>query len=75
MNMGKVNLCFLIIIMEQEMAQRLFHEGAILVLLDVPEGTEIGMDYNCWNVGPRFKGIKMIPSGVHFIYYRLVVYS
>lgn len=57
------------------MAQRLFHEGAFLVLLDVPEGTEIGMDYNCWNVGPRFKGIKMIPSGLHFVYYRLVVYT
>ena len=56
--------------MSQDSAKRLFAEGGFLVLLDVPKGTEIGIDYQCWSVGPRFKGIKMIPPGLHFIYYR-----
>jgi len=55
--------------MDQELAKRLFEEGAVLVLLDVPERTEFGIDYNCWSVGPRFKGIKMIPPGLHLVYY------
>ena len=56
--------------MDPELACRLFEEGAFLVLLDVPEGTEFGIDYNCWNVGPKFKGVKMIPPGFHFVFYR-----
>nr|XP_022325747.1 protein AAR2 homolog isoform X2 [Crassostrea virginica] len=55
--------------MDQETAQVLFREGAIMVCLDVPEGTEFGIDYASWTVGPQFKGIKMIPPGIHFIYY------
>ncbi|XP_064651930.1 protein AAR2 homolog [Lineus longissimus] len=55
--------------MNQDQAQVLFHEGAILVFLDVPLGTEFGIDWNSWNVGPKFKGVKMIPPGLHFIYY------
>lgn len=57
-------------LMDQEVARRLFAEGAALVLLDVPQRTEVGIDYNCWSVGPRFKGIKMIPPGFHFVFYR-----
>ncbi len=53
-----------------ELAKKLFTEGAALVLLDVPEKTEFGIDYNSWTVGPKFKGVKMIPPGFHFIYYR-----
>lgn len=56
--------------MDGELANRLFSEGAALVLLDVPERTEFGMDYNSWAVGPKFKGVKMIPPGFHFIFYR-----
>ena len=54
----------------QEQAQWLFAEGGMLVFLDVPAGTEFGIDYNSWEVGGQFKGVKMIPPGVHFIYYR-----
>lgn len=57
----------------QEFAQKLFEEGAALILLNVPPGTEIGIDLHSWNVGPRFKGIKLIPPGLHFIYYRYVL--
>ena len=56
--------------MDQDIARRLFIEGATLVLLDVPEKTEFGMDYNSWTVGPKFKGVKMIPPGFHFVFYR-----
>jgi A1 cistron-splicing factor AAR2 len=56
--------------MDQDTAQVLFREGAIFVFLDVPVGTEFGIDYNSWNVGPQFRGVKMIPPGVHFVYYR-----
>ena len=56
--------------MDQDTARILFEDGAILVFLDVPEGTEFGIDYTSWNVGPKFKGVKMIPPGVHYVYYR-----
>jgi len=58
--------------MDPEMAKRLHAEGATLIVLDVPEGTEFGIDYFSWNVGPRFKGVKIIPPGLHFIYYSAV---
>ncbi|XP_066279662.1 protein AAR2 homolog isoform X1 [Branchiostoma lanceolatum] len=58
--------------MNQETALRLFEEGAFFILLDVPVGTEFGIDYNSWQVGEKFKGVKMIPEGVHFVSYNSV---
>ncbi|XP_019368595.1 PREDICTED: protein AAR2 homolog [Gavialis gangeticus] len=58
--------------MEAEQARRLFAEGAAVVVLGVPEGTQLGVDYKTWSVGPRFRGIKMIPPGVHFFHYSSV---
>lgn len=55
--------------LDPELAKRLFFEGATVVVLGVPEGTEFGIDYNSWAVGPRFRGVKMIPPGVHFLHY------
>ncbi|XP_029115788.1 protein AAR2 homolog [Scleropages formosus] len=55
--------------MDPDLARRLFEEGATLVLLGVPEGTELGIDYKSWQVGPRFRGLKMIPPGLHFLHY------
>lgn len=55
--------------MDPEVARGLFEEGATLVLLGVPEGTELGIDYKSWQVGPRFRGVKMIPPGLHFLHY------
>ncbi|XP_029469001.1 protein AAR2 homolog [Rhinatrema bivittatum] len=55
--------------MDPELAKRLFFEGATVIILNVPNGMEFGIDYNNWQVGPRFKGVKMIPPGIHFIYY------
>ncbi|XP_066149921.1 protein AAR2 homolog [Euwallacea fornicatus] len=57
---------------DQSTAQRLFREGAFLVFLDVPEGTEFGIDLKSWNTGQKFRGVKMIPPGLHFIFYSSV---
>lgn len=58
--------------MDPTLANKLFEDGAIIFILDVPLGTELGIDMNTWNTGEKFKGIKMIPPGIHYIYYRLV---
>jgi A1 cistron-splicing factor AAR2 len=42
------------------------------VLKDVPRGTEVGIDLQAWNTGDRFLGIKLIPPGIHFLYYSAV---
>ena len=38
-------------------------------MLNVPKGTEIGIDLNCWNAGPNFVGIKSLSNGCHFVYW------
>lgn len=56
--------------MDNETAQKMFEAGALMILLDVPKGTEIGIDMHSWQTDVKFKGIKMIPPGLHFIYFR-----
>ncbi|XP_078050617.1 protein AAR2 homolog [Augochlora pura] len=58
--------------MDQELAQRLLVEGAKLVILNVPSGTEMGIDLKSWNTADNFKGIKMIPPGFHYVHYSAV---
>lgn len=58
--------------MNPDEAKRLFSEGAVFVLLNVPEGTEFGVDLKSWNVDEKFRGVKMIPKGIHYIYYSAV---
>ena len=60
--------------MDQDIANKLLYEGGTLVILGMPPGTEFGIDMNTWNVGHKFKGIKMIPPGIHFIYFRYDFY-
>ncbi|KAI8583299.1 hypothetical protein K450DRAFT_222945 [Umbelopsis ramanniana AG] len=55
--------------MDQETANVLFDKGAILLFLDPPENLEFGIDYNAWSTGPLFKGVKLIPPGLHFVFY------
>jgi A1 cistron-splicing factor AAR2 len=55
--------------MDQDIAKALFDNGATFVLLDIPLNSEFGIDYNSWRIGPNFRGVKMIPPGIHFIYY------
>lgn len=56
--------------MDQALAKRLLVEGAVLVVLNVPIGTEFGIDLKSWNTADYFKGIKMIPPGFHYVHYR-----
>lgn len=58
-----------IVDIDSQVALKLFEDGAIFILLDVPEGTEFGIDMKVWNTAEKFKGIKMIPPGLHFIHY------
>ncbi|KAM0729382.1 Protein AAR2-like protein [Formica fusca] len=58
--------------MNQNIAQTLLTQGANLILLDVPKGTDIGIDMKSWNTGSNFKGIKMIPPGIHFVHYSAI---
>lgn len=54
--------------MPQEMAQKLYEEGALLLIAGLPKGTEFGVDLISNKVDEMFRGIKMIPPGPHFIY-------
>ncbi|KAI8464490.1 MAG: AAR2-domain-containing protein [Monoraphidium minutum] len=56
--------------LDPERARQLAAGGAALLLLDVPQGTLLGVDRAVFVVGPRFKGLKMVPPGVHFLSYQ-----
>ncbi|KAJ1809897.1 hypothetical protein LPJ75_004302 [Coemansia sp. RSA 2598] len=58
--------------MDQELAKRLFETGAFLVILDAPRNLDFGIDLDTWEIGPLFKGLKMIPPGIHYIHYSSV---
>lgn len=55
-----------------EVLNTLFEEGAFFIFLDVPTGTEFGIDMKIWNTDENFRGVKMIPPGLHFIHYSSV---
>ena len=42
-----------------------------VLLLNAPPNMQFGIDNQFWTTGPLFKGVKLIPSGAHFIYYAL----
>jgi hypothetical protein len=56
--------------LDPDQARQLATAGAALLLLDVPEGTLLGIDQQVFAVGPRFKGVKLVPPGVHFLSYQ-----
>ena len=41
--------------MNDEISKRLFENGAFCILLDVPVGTEFGIDWNTWTTDTQFK--------------------
>lgn len=55
--------------MDPDAALELVKQGVTLLLLDVPQYTLVGIDTQMFSVGPAFRGIKMIPPGVHFVFY------
>ncbi|PAN36983.1 hypothetical protein PAHAL_7G022900 [Panicum hallii] len=54
--------------MDPEAATELVRKGSTLLLLDVPQRTLFGIDTQVFSVGPKFKGMKMVPPGPHFVY-------
>lgn len=60
--------------MDQTTANAMNEKGGIIFCLDVPEKTEIGIDFNSWYVGQKFMGIKMIPTGIHAIFGSYMLY-
>ena len=59
----------------QDEAMNLFHKTASCLCLDVPPRLEVGIDMRSWQIGAKFKGIKFIPPGFHFIYWRFVYFE
>ncbi|XP_049870185.1 protein AAR2 homolog [Pectinophora gossypiella] len=57
---------------DQETAKKLLVEGGTFVFLGVPPETQFGIDMQCWNTEEDFRGIKMIPPGLHYIHYSSV---
>ena len=55
--------------MDPDLAAKLYEDGGFLIIKDFPEGAEFGIDMHSWNTGSKFLGVKMIPAGLHFIYY------
>ena len=44
-----------------------FEYGAFLLIENLPVGSDIGINLHAWQVGPKFRGIKMIPPGFHIV--------
>ncbi|KXS21688.1 hypothetical protein M427DRAFT_65663 [Gonapodya prolifera JEL478] len=47
----------------------LWDQTACLLLLDTPPSISLGIDFYHWHTGKRFRGLKFIPPGLHFVHY------
>lgn len=54
--------------MPPALARQLFEQGAFLIIAGVPEKTEFGIDLCSYKVGEKFRGVKMIPPGAHYVH-------
>jgi A1 cistron-splicing factor AAR2 len=52
--------------MDPDLARNLAQQGATVLMLGVPAGAIVGVDHQAFHVGPKFKGVKMLPPGPHF---------
>uniref|UniRef100_A0A915JH36 Protein AAR2 homolog n=1 Tax=Romanomermis culicivorax TaxID=13658 RepID=A0A915JH36_ROMCU len=57
---------------DPQLARHLFETGSFLLFFDFPVGSEFGIDYSSWTTAEKFKGVKMIPPGIHFVYFSVV---
>ena len=54
---------------DPEIAKHLYENHcSILVVEDLPIGSEFGIDLASFQIGEKFKGVKLIPPGIHFIF-------
>lgn len=56
------------IVIDPYVAQHMLQVGATLIIAGVPVGTEFGIDLSSYEVGERFRGVKMIPPGPHYVF-------
>lgn len=57
---------------DQQTAKHLLQTCACLIVEDFPQGSEFGIDLSIHYTGQNFMGIKMIPPGLHFVYFSFV---
>jgi A1 cistron-splicing factor AAR2 len=67
--MAEGSAAYTVRIDDAEQARRLVETGGSLLLLDVPPSTQFGINQQMFLVGPKFRGLKMLPPGPHFVYY------
>jgi hypothetical protein len=60
--------------MDNNVALQRVVQGGSVLLLDVPEGCVVGIDTKRFLVGKNFAGLKMIPPGLHYIFFRYASY-
>lgn len=53
----------------QEAWERVFGSKSVLLVENFPPGLEFGLNCMVYETGPMFKGVAMIPEGLHFVYY------
>ncbi|RKP00216.1 hypothetical protein CXG81DRAFT_19805 [Caulochytrium protostelioides] len=58
-----------------DQARALFAHGAKVVVSDAPSNLVLGIDWKSWQLGPRFRGIKLVPPGVHLLHHHLAVHG
>ena len=53
--------------MSNDEALRRVEHGGTIIIMDVPPGTEFGIDCTIFTVGEKFRGVKMVPPGLHLV--------
>ena len=53
--------------MSNDEALRRVENGGTVLIMDVPSGTEFGIDCTLFEVGEKFRGVKMVPPGLHLV--------
>lgn len=54
----------------QQAALKALERGALVLMEDVPGAAHIAIDCFSGRTQGTFKGFKMVPEGIHFVYYR-----
>lgn len=52
--------------MDPDSARSMATQGGSVLMLGVPSGAVVGVDHQAFGTGAMFKGIKMLPPGMHF---------
>lgn len=56
--------------MPPEESKTFCDNGSYIFINGLPIGSEIGIDYYSWDLSGEFFGFKMVPPGVHLLYWK-----